>query len=89
MLAPPPQLPSSTSTSSASTYPNGSTQCINPITNTIERQPHAASLEMTEEEKEALRERARRFAAELEECMYELYSEPDKTGKHGVAAKYK
>ena len=44
---------------------------------------------MTDEEKEQLKERASRFATELEECMYELYAEPDKTGKQSVAAKYK
>ncbi|KAF7794232.1 hypothetical protein EIP86_005364 [Pleurotus ostreatoroseus] len=45
--------------------------------------------ELTEEEKETLKDRASKFASDLEECMYELYSEPDKFGKHGVAAKYK
>lgn len=45
--------------------------------------------EITEEEKQTLRERAKRFTSELEECMFELYSEPDKSGKHSVAAKYK
>ena len=28
-------------------------------------------------------------AGAAEECMYELYAEPDKTGKQSVAAKYK
>ncbi len=45
--------------------------------------------QLTDEEKEILRERAKKFTSELEECMYELYSEPDKFGKHSVAAKYK
>lgn len=46
--------------------------------------------ELTPEEKEQLEEKANRFTAELEECMYDMYAEPDvKTGKHSVAAKYK
>ena len=51
----------------------------------VEKKPE----ELTDEEKEQLKERASRFATELEECMYELYAEPDKTGKQSVAAKYK
>ena len=51
----------------------------------VEKNPE----ELTDEEKEQLKERASRFATELEECMYELYAEPDKTGKQSVAAKYK
>ena len=45
--------------------------------------------DLTEEERELLESRAKKFAAELEGCMFEIYAEPDKTGKHGVAAKYK
>ncbi len=45
--------------------------------------------ELTAEEKEQLETRAKKFATDLEECMFELYSEQDKNGKHGVAAKYK
>lgn len=46
--------------------------------------------ELTPEEKEQLEEKANHFTTDLEECMYELYAEPDaKTGKYGVAAKYK
>lgn len=45
--------------------------------------------ELTDEEKTMLEERAKQFATDLEECMYEIYAEPDKTGKHSVAAKYK
>ncbi|OBZ73643.1 Transcription factor bye1 [Grifola frondosa] len=45
--------------------------------------------DLTDEEKERLEMNAKRFGADLEECMYELYSEPDKTGKQIVAGKYK
>ncbi|GJE91188.1 hypothetical protein PsYK624_073370 [Phanerochaete sordida] len=46
--------------------------------------------ELTAEEKEQIENRANRFTTELEECMFEIYAEPDaKTGKHSVAAKYK
>ena len=46
--------------------------------------------ELSAEEKEQLGNKANRFATELEECIFELYGEPDaKTGKHGVGAKYK
>lgn len=64
-------------------------------TNDHEKEEHVVVVadksleELTDEEKETLRERAKRFTSELEECMYELYSEPDKFGKHSVAAKYK
>ena len=46
--------------------------------------------ELTDEEKQLLEDRARQYSNELEECIFELYSEPDaKTGKHIVAMKYK
>ncbi|EMD38932.1 hypothetical protein CERSUDRAFT_104220, partial [Gelatoporia subvermispora B] len=52
-------------------------------------QPDKKQEELSDEEKEALEHRAKRFASDLEQCMYEIYSEPDKNGKHGVAGKYK
>ncbi|KAI0705185.1 transcription factor S-II, central domain-containing protein, partial [Cytidiella melzeri] len=46
--------------------------------------------DLTEEEKEKLEGKARRFATELEECVFATYAEPDaKTGHHGVGMKYK
>lgn len=52
----------------------------------VEKKPE----ELTPEEKEQIENRASRFAHDVEECMYQIYAEPDvKTGKHGVAAKYK
>ena len=45
--------------------------------------------ELTPEEKEELEARANQFGVELENCMYEQYSEPDKAGKQVVAGKYK
>jgi hypothetical protein len=45
---------------------------------------------LTPEEKERLEEKGRRFASELEECLFETYSEPEaKTGHHAVGMKYK
>ncbi|KAI0741581.1 hypothetical protein C8Q80DRAFT_143618 [Daedaleopsis nitida] len=51
--------------------------------------PEKKSDELTPEEKEQLETKAKKFGIDLEQCMYELYSEPDKQGKHIVAAKYK
>ena len=45
--------------------------------------------EMSEEEKAALVEDAKRFARELETCVYEIYAEPDKTGNPHAGPKYK
>lgn len=45
--------------------------------------------EVTPEEKEAIEGNTKRFTAELEECMFELYAEPDKHGKPSAAGKYK
>ncbi|RPD64235.1 hypothetical protein L227DRAFT_571804 [Lentinus tigrinus ALCF2SS1-6] len=52
-------------------------------------QPDKKTEELTPEEKEQLDAKAKQFGIDLEQCMYELYSEPDKQGKHVVAAKYK
>jgi len=45
--------------------------------------------ELTEEDQEQLREEAKNFATELELCVYDIYSEPDKQGKPSVGGKYK
>ncbi|KAI0924713.1 hypothetical protein AcW1_006750 [Taiwanofungus camphoratus] len=52
-------------------------------------QPDKKQEDVTDEEKEKLNGKAKQFAADLEQCMYEIYSEPDKTGKHAAAGKYK
>ncbi|PCH44335.1 hypothetical protein WOLCODRAFT_133175 [Wolfiporia cocos MD-104 SS10] len=52
-------------------------------------EPDKKQEELTDEEKEKLGQTANRFAAELEECIYELYAEPDKNGKRSAAGKYK
>lgn len=52
-------------------------------------QPDKKTEELTSEEKDQLEAKAKQFGVDLEQCMYELYSEPDKQGKHVVAAKYK
>ncbi|KAE9397073.1 hypothetical protein BT96DRAFT_88937 [Gymnopus androsaceus JB14] len=45
--------------------------------------------DLTEEEKHAILEASKQFADDLEKCVYEIYSEPDKHGKSAAAAKYK
>jgi hypothetical protein len=45
--------------------------------------------EMSEEEKESLVADSKRFAAELEQCVFDIYQEPDKTGQPHAGAKYK
>ncbi|KAI0084453.1 transcription factor S-II, central domain-containing protein [Irpex rosettiformis] len=46
--------------------------------------------DLTPEEKQTLEEKGRRFATELEECVFNTYSEPDtKTGHPVVGMKYK
>ncbi|CDO75985.1 hypothetical protein BN946_scf184548.g2 [Trametes cinnabarina] len=54
-----------------------------------ELHPDKKPEELTQEEKEELEARAKQFGADLEQCMYELYAEPDKQGKHVAAGKYK
>ncbi|KAI0350712.1 hypothetical protein OH77DRAFT_1412629 [Trametes cingulata] len=44
---------------------------------------------LTPEEKEQLEARAKQFGSDLEQCIYELYSEHDKQGKQVAAGKYK
>lgn len=45
--------------------------------------------ELTPEEKEQLEMKARQAGADLEQSIYDLYSEPDKQGKQVAAGKYK
>ncbi|TCD71834.1 hypothetical protein EIP91_003177 [Steccherinum ochraceum] len=45
--------------------------------------------ELTPDEKEDVENKAKKFTAEVEECMFELYAEPDKHGKQVPAGKYK
>jgi hypothetical protein len=45
--------------------------------------------ELSEEEKTQIRERATAFASELEQAVFETYSEADKNGKAGAGVKYK
>ncbi|KIK61776.1 hypothetical protein GYMLUDRAFT_42820 [Collybiopsis luxurians FD-317 M1] len=45
--------------------------------------------DLTEEEKKAVLEDSKQFADDLEKCVFEIYSEPDKHGKPAAAAKYK
>ncbi|KIM44727.1 hypothetical protein M413DRAFT_9028 [Hebeloma cylindrosporum] len=45
--------------------------------------------ELTDEEKDALVNESRQFATELESCVFEIYSEPDKAGQPHAGGKYK
>lgn len=45
--------------------------------------------DLTEEDNQLLQNEADVFASELEQCLFELYGEPDKHGKLGVGPKYK
>ncbi|KAJ3003564.1 hypothetical protein NUW54_g5232 [Trametes sanguinea] len=54
-----------------------------------ELHPDKKPEELAPEEKEQLEARAKQFGADLEQCIYELYSELDKQGKHVAAGKYK
>lgn len=45
--------------------------------------------DVTEEEKNAILQDSKQFADDLEKCVFEIYSEPDKQGKSAAAAKYK
>ncbi|KAH8093285.1 hypothetical protein BXZ70DRAFT_392172 [Cristinia sonorae] len=45
--------------------------------------------DLTPEEKQSIEEKAKQFTTELEECMFELYAEPDKHQKPSVGGKYK
>ncbi|PFH51770.1 hypothetical protein AMATHDRAFT_74665 [Amanita thiersii Skay4041] len=51
----------------------------------IEKRPD----ELTDEEKEQILRRARDFATELEQCVYDIYCEPDKQGNPHAGGKYK
>ena len=45
--------------------------------------------ELSEEEMEALVNESKQFARDLEECVYGIYSEPDKQGNAHAGGKYK
>lgn len=45
--------------------------------------------ELTDEEKTLISEQTHRFATELEQCIYDIYSEPDKQGESHAGGKYK
>ncbi|KAF9075359.1 hypothetical protein BDP27DRAFT_1315936 [Rhodocollybia butyracea] len=45
--------------------------------------------DLTEEERTAVLEDSKQFADDLEKCVFEIYSEPDKHGNSAAAAKYK
>ncbi|KAF7309785.1 Transcription elongation regulator [Mycena indigotica] len=59
------------------------------------RYPHVPSggekkqEDLTETEKAQLEEDAKQFAVDLEQCVYDLYCEPDKMGRNCAGAKYK
>jgi hypothetical protein len=45
--------------------------------------------DLSDEEKEALLEESRQFSRDLENCVFEIYSEPDKSGHPHAGGKYK
>ncbi|KAF8074849.1 hypothetical protein FPV67DRAFT_1357997, partial [Lyophyllum atratum] len=45
--------------------------------------------DLTEEEKAALVDESKHFADELEKCVFDIYSEPDKLGQSSAGSKYK
>ncbi|KAG6332199.1 hypothetical protein ID866_6892, partial [Astraeus odoratus] len=44
---------------------------------------------LSDEDKQRLENEARVFASELEQCVFDIYAEPDKHGKPSVGSKYK
>jgi hypothetical protein len=64
------------------------------------RYPHATATEiggrlelkegeLSDEDKARLEEEAKVFTAEVEQCIFDIYSEPDRHGKPSVGPKYK
>jgi hypothetical protein len=45
--------------------------------------------DLSEEEKAKVEEEAKQFATDLEQCVYDIYSEPDKQGRPSAGGKYK
>lgn len=45
--------------------------------------------ELTEDEKQAVEERALKYSHELEKCLYDIYGEIDKNGQKAAVGKYK
>ncbi|KAJ7155369.1 hypothetical protein C8R43DRAFT_1065913 [Mycena crocata] len=45
--------------------------------------------DLTEDEKAKVEEEAKQFATDLEQCVYDIYAEPDKQGKPSAGGKYK
>ncbi|KAJ7898426.1 hypothetical protein B0H13DRAFT_2664550 [Mycena leptocephala] len=50
---------------------------------------HDIFLRYPHEEKAKVEEEAKQFATDLEQCVYDIYSEPDKQGKSSAGGKYK
>ncbi|TFY74439.1 hypothetical protein EWM64_g9573 [Hericium alpestre] len=51
----------------------------------VEKKPE----ELSDEDKNILQEKAKAFAAELEQCLFDTYADPDKHGRHVASTKYK
>jgi hypothetical protein len=58
---------------------------------TAEEQPASPKRfeELTDNEKSKVEEDANKFATDLEQCVYDIYSEPDAKGKQHAGSKYK
>lgn len=55
----------------------------------VSPQPDKNFDELTDSEKAKVEEEASKFATELEQCVYDIYSEPDGRGKIHAGSKYK
>lgn len=44
---------------------------------------------LSDEDKTRIEEEAKAFTTELEQCVFDMYCEPDKYGKPSVGPKYK
>ena len=52
-------------------------------------EPSKKEEDLTEEEQEILSTNGKKYASDLEQCVFELYAEPDKHGKPSAGGKYK
>ena len=52
-------------------------------------EPSKKEEDLTEEEQEILSTNGKKYASDLEQCVFEMYAEPDKHGKPSAGGKYK
>ncbi|KAJ6591535.1 hypothetical protein DFH09DRAFT_1273453 [Mycena vulgaris] len=66
-------------------YPHVRTEDADGGTSVVEMKAE----DLSEEEKAKVEEEAKQFATDLEQCVYDIYSEPDKQGRPSAGGKYK